>query len=129
LKKITVGLFVAGVLFLSLAGPPSAAQEKTQPQVKPPNPVVAMTEAMVSRLNDNLQVKNVIGKPMKIGRVTIIPILLVDFGFGGGGGGPAQQSQMGGRGFYMSGEARPLGFVVISKTGTQFISAGKVPRK
>jgi hypothetical protein len=29
----------------------------------------------------------------------------------------------------MSGEARPLGFVVVSKAGTKFVSVGKVPKK
>jgi hypothetical protein len=127
-ERLTV-LFVAGLLLFSLASAETPGQEKTQPQVKTPNPVLLITEAMASRLNNNLQVKNIVGEPMKVGQVTIIPILMIEVGFGGGGGGPTQGPQMGGRGFYMSGEARPLGFVVISKAGTKFISAGKIPRK
>lgn len=128
--KGRIGLFfVMGLLLFSLAWAETSAQEKKQPQVKTPNPVLTITEAMASRLNNNLQVKNIVGEPMKVGKVTLIPILMIDVGFGGGGGGPTQGPQMGGRGFYMSGEARPLGFVVISKAGTQFISVGKIPRK
>lgn len=29
----------------------------------------------------------------------------------------------------MSGEARPLGFVVATKSGTKFVSVGKIPMK
>ena len=46
---------------------------------------------------------------------------------GGGGGGPG--GGKGGHGFGMSGEARPLGFVIITKKETKFVSVGKVPRK
>ena len=121
--------FVMGLLLFSLASAQTSAQEKKQPQAKAPNPVLTITEAMASRLNNNLQVKNIVGEPLKVGQVTLIPILMIEVGFGGGGGGPTQGPQMGGSGFYMSGEARPLGFVVISKAGTQFISVGKIPRK
>jgi hypothetical protein len=126
--RITV-FFVMGLLFFSLASAEMSAQEKKQPQAKVPNPVLMITGAMSNRLNNNLQVKNIVGEPIKIGKVTIIPILMIDVRFGGGGGGPNQGPQMGGSGFYMSGEARPLGFVVISKAGTQFISVGKIPGK
>jgi uncharacterized spore protein YtfJ len=131
LKEKLIVLFVTGLLLFSLASAETPGQEKTQPQAqaKTSNPVLLITEAMANRLNNNLQVKNIVGQPMKVGQVTIIPILMIEVGFGGGGGGPTQGPQTGGRGFYMSGEARPLGFVVISKAGTKFISAGKIPRK
>jgi hypothetical protein len=29
----------------------------------------------------------------------------------------------------MSGEVRPLGFVVVTKAGTKFVSVGKIPRQ
>jgi hypothetical protein len=129
LKGRIAVFFVTGLLLFSLAAAETPGQEKTQPQAKASNPVLMITEAMTNRLNNNLQVKNIVGEPMKVGQVTIIPILMIEIGFGGGGGGPTQGPQMGGRGFYLSGEARPLGFVVISKAGTKFISAGKIPRK
>jgi uncharacterized spore protein YtfJ len=86
-------------------------------------------EEMAKRLNDSLQVKTVIGEPMKVGKVTLLPIMMIDIGFGGGGGGAPQAPEMGGKGFYMSGEARPLGFVVVTKAGTKFVSVGKIPKK
>lgn len=99
------------------------AKKKTpKVQAKQENPVLLMTDAMAGRLTKNLKVKNIVGDPIKVGKVTIIPIIMIDIGYGGGGGGP-------GSGFYIGGEAKPLGFVVLSKTGVKFLSAGKAPRK
>lgn len=116
-------------MLLSLMSGLSAAQEKSKVQAKAESPVSMLTKAMTDRLTSNLHVKNVVGDPVKVGKVTIIPIILIDIGFGGGGGGPGGGQQMGGYGFGMSGEAKPLGFVIISKAGVKFISVGKVPRK
>ena len=103
--------------------------KKLQPQTKTPLPMYQLAEEMAKRLNSSLQVKTVIGEPMKVGQVTLIPIMMIDIGFGGGGGGAPQAPEMGGKGYYMSGEARPLGFVVTSKAGTKFVSVGKIPKK
>ena len=92
------------------------------------HPVSVMTQAMTERLAKKLHVKNIVGDPVKVGDMTIIPIIMIDIGYGGGEGGPPGGQQMGG-GFYMSGEAKPLGFVIITKAGVKFISAGKAPRK
>lgn len=103
----------------------SAAQEKPKAKEVSVNPVVSFTKAMTDRLANNLDVEKAVGKPIKVGKVTIVPIVMIDVGFGGGGGGP----QMVAQGFGMGGEAKPLGFVVITKAGTKFIPVGKVPRK
>lgn len=118
------GLFVCG---MALGQAPSA--KSLQPQAKTPLPMYQLAEEMAKRLNDSLQVKTVVGEPMKVGKVTLIPIMMIDIGFGGGGGGAPQAPEMGGKGFYMSGEARPLGFVVVGKAGTKFVSVGKIPKK
>ena len=107
----------------------SMAQEKPKPKGETNNPVAMLTKGMTDRLSDSLNIKKVVGKPIKVGKVTIVPIIMIDVGFGGGGGGPPGQPQMGAHGFGFGGEARPLGFVVISKAGVKFIPVGKVPRK
>jgi len=56
-------------------------------------------------------------------------VMLIDVGYGGGGGGMVKDQGPIGVGFYLGGEAKPLGFIVISKDGTEFISVAKVPRK
>ncbi len=107
----------------------SMAQEKQKPEGETISPVAMLTKGMTDRLSDSLNIKKAVGKPIKVGNVTIVPIIMIDVGFGGGGGGPAGQPQMGALGFGFGGEARPLGFVVISKAGVKFIPVGKVPRK
>ena len=107
----------------------SMAQEKQESKGETVNPVSMLTKGMTERLSDSLDIKKVVGKPIKVGNVTIVPIIMIDVGFGGGGGGPAGQPQMGAHGFGFGGEARPLGFVVISKSGVKFIPVGKIPRK
>jgi uncharacterized spore protein YtfJ len=125
-----IGLFLAAGVFLAgLALAQGQPQQKAGAPAKAPLPMYQLAEEMVKRLGNSLQVKTVIGEPKKVGKITIIPIMMIDTGFGGGGGGAPQNPDVGGKGFYMSGEARPLGFVVVTKAGTQFISVGKVPQK
>ena len=123
---VTFGVFL---MLFSLTSVLSAVEEKPQAQVKTSNTISNLTKAMTERLSRSLHVKNVIGDPVKVGKVTIIPIIMIDIGFGGGGGGASGGTPMGGSGFYISGEAKPLGFVIISKAGVKFVSVGKVPRK
>jgi len=125
----TMAFLAVSLLIVSTALAQAPPEKKAQPQSKAPLPMYQLAEAMAQRLNNSLQVKTVVGQPMKVGKVTIIPIMMIDVGFGGGGGGAPQNPDMGGKGFYMSGEARPLGFVVVTKAGTRFISVGKIPKK
>jgi len=136
IRKIAV-ILAAGVLIFSLAGargqnPGAQAQNPSEkkPQAQEPagSPVAQLAEAMAKRLGDELHVRTVVGEPIKAGAVTLIPIMMIDIGFGGGQGG-MPNGPMGGSGFYMRGEARPLGFVAITKKGTRFISVGKTPQK
>ncbi len=127
MKRVVSVVLVAG-LFL-LAAPFVRAQAEKKPQPKAPLPMDLLAESLAQRLSNNLNVKHIVGEPIKVGKVTIIPIMMVDLGFGGGGGGAPQNLDLGGKGFFMSGEAKPIGFVVVSKAGTQFISVAKIPRK
>jgi hypothetical protein len=126
--KIIIFLVVALFLF-PMVFAETQTEKKPLAQPKAPLPMYQLADAMGQRLTSNLQVKTIIGSPMKVGKVTLIPILMIEIGFGGGGGGAPQNPDLGGKGFYMKGEARPMGFVVISKQGTKFISVGKIPAK
>lgn len=121
---VTLGLFVI-LLLVSV----SFAQEKPKAKVAAVNPISAMTKGMTERLSTGLHVKNIVGDPVKVGKMTIIPIIMVEVGFGGGGGGAPGGQPMGGSGFYISGNAKPIGFVIVSKDGVKFVPVGKVPRK
>jgi len=130
LKSKIFSFLVMGILICGLGQVLAQTEKKLQPaSAKAPLPMYQLADEMAKRLTSSLQVKTVVGEPMKVGKVTLIPIMMIDIGFGGGGGGAPQAPEMGGKGFYMSGEARPLGFVVATKTGTKFVSVGKIPKK
>lgn len=125
----------AGLILGSLAvGQNPPANKPQAPAVQPAN---ELADALAQRLSSELHVKTAVGEPVKAGTVTLIPIMMIDVSFGGGGmagsGSPAAavppSPPTGVDGFYMSGEARPLGFVAIGKKGTRFISVGKTPAK
>jgi len=114
------------VLFLFTTLP---AQEKPGAKGPAVDKVAALTKSMTDRLLKNLHVKHAVGKPVKAGKVVIVPIVMIDVGFGGGGGGPGTGPNPAAYGFGLGGEVKPLGFVVIGKDGAKFVPVGKVPRK
>ena len=120
-------VLILAAVFLCAAVP--MAQEEPAPKGEIINPVSMLAKGMTERLSESLHVKKAVGKPVKVGNITIIPIILIDVGFGGGGGGAPGQAQTGAHGFGFGGEARPLGFVIIGKTGVKFVPVGKIPRK
>jgi uncharacterized spore protein YtfJ len=115
------------------------AAERQEPAVDPTPAASELADALTRRVGETLRAKTVVGKSITAGSVTVIPILMIDINFGGAGlvspGGPptavpkAVAPLAGGDGFLMSGEARPLGFVVVTKQGTRFISVAQTPAK
>lgn len=131
MKKRVLSVFILSLFLLFLVGSSGFAGEQTEktPPKKAVNledPISAMTQAMIGQLAKNLHVKNIVGDPVKVGSMTIVPIIMIDIGYGGGEGGP---DKMRSGGFYMGGEARALGFVIITKKEVKFVSVGKAPRK
>ena len=123
-------LIASAALVLMLApGVPAGGQTGPKAAAKALLPMDQLVEAMTQRLANSLQVKTITGEPIKAGKVTLVPVIMVDIGFGGGGASVPQSPEQGAKGLYMSGEARPLGFIVITKSGAEFVSVGKVPRK
>ena len=105
----------------------AAAQKPTAPPAPPPqDPGAALADSLAQRLSGELHVKTIVGEPLRVGSVTLIPILMIDINFGGGG---VAAPGAGPGGYLMSGEARPLGFVAVTKKGTRFLTAGAAPVK
>ncbi len=121
LSTIVAAGLMAGLLAVAQT-PPQKKGAASAPAAPPAN---RLAEDMAKRLSDSLHIKTVVGDPVKIGSVTLIPILTMDISFGGGSVAPSENSGA----FFMSGEARPVGFVAITKRGTRFISVGKLPEK
>jgi uncharacterized spore protein YtfJ len=104
-----------------------------QPEKKPATAApsaASLVDSLVQRLSNELHAKTLASDPIRVGSVTVIPILMVDLNFGGGSiAVPADStvkapanSLPSGNGFLMSGEARPVGFVAITKKGVEFLS-------
>jgi uncharacterized spore protein YtfJ len=113
-----------------------------EPALNPAPAASELADVLTRRVGESLGVKAVVGKSVTAGSVTLIPILMLDINFGGAGlvspGGPSagapkaaapQAPLAGADGFLMSGEARPLGFVVVTKQGTRFISVAQTSAK
>ncbi len=121
------------MLFFLLAGSLAMAQNGAQTKAQPAQPpgISDLVDGLAQRLSRDLNVKTVIGEPIKVGSVTLIPILMIDLNFGSGatkapsGATAARGAQSQARLLYMSGEARPLGFVAITGKGTRFINLVK----
>jgi len=117
----------------SLAIAQNARQKKAQP-VQPPG-TSDLVDSLAQRLSHDLNVKTVIGEPIKVGSVTLIPILMIDLKFGSvatkapSGASAPQTAKSQANLFCMSGEARPLGFVAITGKGTRFINLVKSETK
>jgi len=118
------------------------APEKQGPATTTTSAASELADALTRRAAESLRVKTIVGKSVGVGSVTLIPILMIDANFGGAGlvspasassGAPKtaapQPPLPGADGFLMSGEARPLGFIVVSRQGTRFISAVPTPAK
>lgn len=122
---------IPSIMFCLLLGSLGIAQNTPQQKAKslePPSSTSDLVDGMARRLSHDLNVRTVIGEPIKVGAVTLIPILMLDVNFGDGAtkvpsrATASQSAESQANLFYMSGEARPLGVVAISGKGTRFIN-------
>jgi len=127
-RRISTVIAVGLMLVSLVLGQKSPESKPLAPSIQP---VTELADALAQRLSNDLHMKTAVGEPLKVGSVTLIPILMMDLSFGGGGLTVPDTSAAGAtpNGFFMSGRVRPLGFVVISGKGTRFISAAKARAK
>jgi len=115
-------ILVAGLGLI--CGSLAMAQKPAEKAPAPPAQAAGeLADGLAQRLSKELHVKTVVGEAIKVGSVTLIPILMVEVNFAGAGVADPKPGTPGVDGFLMSGEARPLGFVAITRTKTRFISA------
>ena len=140
MSKVLVLTAAAGLALGTVAL--GQAPEPQEPAVNPPPAASELADVLTRHVGEDLRVKAVVGKSVTVGAVTLIPILMIDINFGAAGlvppGGPpsavpkapAPPSPVAGAdGFVMTGEARPLGFVVVTRQGTRFISVAQTSAK
>jgi len=87
-------------------------------------------DTILSRLKDLASSEAVVGQPVQVGEMTILPIVKISFGFGAGSGTGSDESKAnakgGGSGGGGGGTVTPIGFVVFDGTDAKFVSvAGK----
>jgi uncharacterized spore protein YtfJ len=84
-------------------------------------------EMLFEKLKDFITSKTVVGEEIKIGKLTLIPIIEVTFGMGSGtGGGKYAKDQEGsGEGMGLGVKARPSALIVIKDEEVKLLSLHK----
>lgn len=82
---------------------------------------------IIQKVTDALSTKTVIGDPIEIGQISLIPVMNVSFGFGGGGGDGGSSASDHGSGAGGAGGARisVTGMMVVKGDEVSFIPTGK----
>jgi len=89
--------------------------------------ITKQVEMLFEKLKDFITSKTVVGEEIKIGKLTLIPIIEVTFGMGSGtGGGKYAKDQEGsGEGIGLGVKARPSAFIVIKEEEVELLSLHK----
>ena len=89
--------------------------------------IAKQVEMLFEKLKDFITSKTVVGEEIKVGKITLIPIIEVTFGMGSGtGGGKYAKDQEGsGGGIGLGVKARPSAFIVIKEEEVKLLSLRK----
>lgn len=84
-------------------------------------------ESIISKIVETVDTKTVVGDPMEIGGLTLIPVMNAYFGFGGGGGegGNASKDQGSGSGGGGGARLKVTGMLVLKDGDISFLPTGK----
>jgi len=85
-------------------------------------------DALVSRLENLITAKTIVGEPITVGNTTIIPIISTSFGFGTGAGEGTEPSKSGsgkGSGGGAGAKVSPTALVIIQNGEVNVYSLGK----
>lgn len=78
-------------------------------------------ETMFSNLDSFISTKTVVGEPIHIGDVIMLPLIDVFFGLGAGGGGE-QDNSKGGQGAGLGAKITPSAVIVIKGSAVQLVN-------
>ena len=79
-----------------------------------------VVQTMLHELREIVKTETVVGEPVVVGDVTIIPVSKISFGFGAGGS--QSEKDDGGSGTGGGGSVQPVAFIVIQKGKAQLLS-------
>lgn len=86
-------------------------------------------ENIIQRVTETLKTETVIGQPVSVGEITLIPVVNVTFGFGAGGGSDASNVSNQGSGAGGGARMTVAGMVVVKADDVSFIPTGKASGK
>ncbi len=78
-----------------------------------------MVRTMLNELREIVKTETVVGEPVIVGDITIIPVSKISFGFGAGGG--QSEKDDGNSGTGGGGSVQPVAFIVIQKGKAQLL--------
>ena len=78
-----------------------------------------MVRTMLNELREIVKTETVVGEPVIVGDITIIPVSKISFGFGAGGGQGKKDDGSSGTGG--GGSVQPVAFIVIQKGKAQLL--------
>ncbi len=78
-------------------------------------------ESMYDRLDNFMKTETVVGEPIEVGDVKIIPIISASFGLGGGFGEESKETTSGGGGGGVGGKITPDAMLVIKDGNVEMI--------
>ena len=78
-----------------------------------------IVRTMLNELREIVKTETVVGEPLVVGEVTIIPVSKISFGFGAGGG--QSEKDDGNSGTGGGGSVQPVAFIVIQKGKAQLL--------
>lgn len=90
------------------------------------NPVPELVKSTIEQIRSTVDVNTVVGDPITVGEVTIIPISKVAFGFATGGSEAASKHRSSGPNNMLGGggagvTVTPLGFLVVKDGGVRYL--------
>lgn len=80
-----------------------------------------LIKTLLGEFQQIVKTETVVGEPMTVGEVTIIPVSKVSFGFGAGGGGGESGKKGGGSGTGGGATLEPLAFLVVRDGKVQIL--------
>ncbi|MCX6088949.1 MAG: spore germination protein GerW family protein [Candidatus Atribacteria bacterium] len=115
MKKI----FMVGIIMVMMCmlGNLAWAEEKA------PSDIVTLMDVVLSKISAMVQPNTLIGSPITMGNVTVVPVIKVDVGFGGGGGLGQLSGQPSGGGTGGGITLEPVSFLIIQGENVTLLSA------
>jgi uncharacterized spore protein YtfJ len=86
--------------------------------------IETLVKTVLTELREMTKTETVIGKAMKVGDVTVIPISRISVGFGVGGG-KGMMKKTDGEATGGGASIQPIGFIVVMKDKVDLITIGK----